>query len=877
LATGYETRATRRNPPRLAALLLSWVSWPGNRLSILGDYEELYHAIVLERGLLAARAWYWRQVLKSVPMFLTSQLLWSVSVLRNFLVVALRNVRRNKVYSFVNIAGLAVGMACFTLISLYVRNELSYDWFHRDADRIFRITKEWMFDGKLVQSSLTPNPLGPEISRTCPQIAAAVRILAGGADKKLVRYEDRTFEEETFFLVDPSFFDVFTFPLLQGDPGTALTDPWSLVITEAVAHKYFGHGNPVGKVIRFQEKYDFTITGMMKDVPENSHFQSGFFGSIGCADAVNWKGFLEDWTQSSVITYVRIKAGPASQDLEKELTGFATRQGLTSPEAVGSTGVVLRLQPLTRIHLYSHLNPELQKNGDIRYVYFYSLIALVILFVACANSMTITSSQALTRHREVGLRKVIGARRFHLVIQFLCESVVSAFIALPLSLVLVKLAFAPFRNLVGVDLKFLKAGPPSVCLLSGMAVLVGLASGSYPALILAGHHPARIFKGVAGERHKGNRVRNTLVTGQFIISICLLTCTLVIDAQVRYLHTKDLGFNKDNILAVRVPSDDEALKSRFESIKNELRRSPDILGVTATSNLPHKNFAAKRIPVGDPTEGRRLLLNFMRVDEDFVDTMRARILEGRNFSKDIPSDSQAFIVNEAAAEQFGFRDPVGQHVPWIGGEWPVIGVIKNFHFKPLYEKIEPIVLYLQQGGSVDHILVKIREGTARSATGFIQKTMASFDPGRIFEVFFLDEDIDRTYRAENTFMRIFFWSSGLAVFIATLGLFGLASFSVRQRTKEISIRKVLGASASGLVILLSKDTLKLILLASATAAPLSFILMRRWLERFAYRIPLSVFVFALSALLGILVAALTTGFQALKAAHSSPAQVLKSE
>lgn len=797
-------------------------------------------------------------------------------MIKNYIKIALRNLKNNKNYSLVNITGLAIALACCVLIILYIDHELSYDRFHKNSNRIYRAVKDIRASAN--RSAITPNPLGPSLKENFPEVENMVRVYGGGPDNKTVSVGDKSFFEKNFYFTDPSFFDVFSFPLLKGNIETALSDPWSVVITEQASHKYFGDEKALGKTLLYENEHAFQVTGILEDIPDNSHFKSNFFASINCTPYLYRGDFLEDWTQSSVHTYVLLKTGTDSKKFENKIGAYLKTELTLQYEEGYSDETKISLQPLIRIHLHSHYFAEFEKNSDIRVVYFYSLIGVLILLIAGVNFMNITTARASTRTTEVGMRKVIGAERSQLIGQFLSESVILSFVSLCVALALAQLYIPWFGNLLGMEFSFRSLlSLPLLSGIIGMTLMVGLLSGSYPAFFLSSFSPVKVLRGGFGNNKKGLRLRTLLVTFQFICSIILIICTLVISRQVRFLKNKDLGFNKDNVLAVHVSDKDKALKAQYEALKNELLKNPDIRGVTSTSNLPHRNHAAKRLPVGEPGEGKFIQLNFMRVDCDFLNTLDAEMAQGRFFSKQIPSDRDSFVVNEAAAEKFEIEDPSGKNIPWIRGNRPVIGVIKNFHFKSLHSRIQPLVLYLQKGGNIDHILIKIQKGKIRDSISFIENTFHRFSPGRALNYFFIDEDIERMYRAENKFMRVFGYFTFLAIFIAFLGLFGLSAFSVQRRTKEISIRKVLGASVFNIMTLLSTNFLKLMLVANLFAWPLSYYFMRQWLSRFAYRRDLGILVFVGASCFTGVIGLLTLGFQALKAAKTDPVENLKYE
>jgi putative ABC transport system permease protein len=795
----------------------------------------------------------------------------------NYIKIALRNLKKNKNHSIVNITGLSIALACSLLIFLYISHQLSYDRFHKNSNRIYRAVK--VLESSSHYSAITPNPLGPSLKKNFPEIKNAVRICGGGSNKKTVSVNENHFLEDNFFLIDSSFWDVFSFPLLKGDPQTALNDPWSVVITEKAAQKYFSNKDPLGKTLIYENKYNFQVTGILKDIPDNSHFKSDIFASIKCADDLYWDGFLNDWTQSSFHNYILLKKGVNPQEFEKKLTPYLKNRLNSTSNKGYAAQTKIYLQPLTRIHLHSHYFAELEKNSDVRFVYFYSFIGIIILIIACFNFMNISTARASTRTTEVGMRKVIGANRKQLIGQFLSESIVLSLISLIIALLLAQVFLPLFSHLLGLNLDFSDLfNLPSLLGIMGITLMVGIISGSYPALFLSSFSPVQIIRGIFIKDKKGGPLRTFLVSFQFIVTITLVICTLIVFRQVHFLKNKNLGFNKDNVLAVQISNKDKNLKAQYDSFKNELLNNPSILGVTSTSNLPHRNQAAKKLPLGEAGKGKFIHLNFMRVDHDFLNTLDAKMKLGRFFSKQIPSDQNAFVINEAAVQSLEIKDPVGKKIPWVRGiKYTVIGVVKNFHFKSLHTEIEPLVLYLQTAGNIDHILVKIHQEKIPESISFIKNTFHEFSPEKPLNYFFIDQDIDRMYRTENTFMQVFGYFTFLAIFIALLGLFGLSAFNIQRKTKEISIRKVLGASMFNIITLLSKDLINLMLVANIFAWPISFFLMRKWLGQFAYRINMSFFIFLGSSGLAFVLAFITLGILALRAAKADLVDHLKYE
>jgi putative ABC transport system permease protein len=805
---------------------------------------------------------------------------------KNYLKVALRNIMRLKEYSLINILGLSIGMASFILIFLFVRYEMSYDRYHDKAERIYRVAQENAVTGN--RSAITPNPMAPELAREIPEISYAVRI-NDIHSKFLVSYQNRFFKEEHFILADPEVFQVFSFPLVKGDLDTVLKDKFSVVISEEMAEKYFGREEPVGKVLHVDNQFDFIVTGVMKNVPRNSHFHCDFLTSFACADDLYWKGFSEDRTQSSLHTYILLQKGVSVSELEHKLKTFAERfmqpviqeyapMADQIPGGLESLKFKLFLQPLTRIHLHSHLFAELSANYDIRYIYIFSAVALFILVISCVNFTNLTTACSTRRTKEIGIRKVLGARRSQLIKQFITESLVMALTALLLAAVMVAILRPIIHPLMGEDLIGRASRSGSIWLaLILLAFIVGIASGSYPAFFVSASQPVSSLRGSLLFRSK-TFFRSFLVVVQFVITIGLIFSTLVVSRQLHYLKNKKLGFQKEHVIVL--PFEDQFELSRFPLVKNELLKNPQILSVAGASNIVSRVYSSSPFWWEGAQEGDSMRVEKLFVDDDFIDTFGIRIVHGRNFSEEIKTDQEnSFIINETAAKAFGWESPLGKKLAWARKreeKGTVIGVVEDFHFRSLHQKIEPLILVLG-GEFFDNMYIKVHHKSVPAALSFIQKTCRHFFPERPLEYFFLDDDIDKMYKSETMMGRLFWYVSSLAIFIACLGLFGLISYSTEQRTKEIGIRKVLGSSVFGVVTLLSKDFVRLLVVANLIAWPLAYYVMHKWLQNFAYRIDVSILVFVLSTAGTLIVALFTLSFRSVRAARANPADTLRYE
>ena len=795
---------------------------------------------------------------------------------KNYLKIALRNIRRHPGFSFINITGLAIGMACCILIVLFVRDELSYDSCHAKADQIYRVIKKTETQGEMTTSISTPPPLGPALIHDFPEIVNYVRFIKPSREEILIGYKEKKFYETRFFFADQTVFDIFSFPLIKGNPETALQESYSVLITEEMADKYFGEENPLGRVLNFNNKDDYQITGVLKNIPHNSHFRFDFLASFATLNHYFILP-LDDWGSCAFSTYLQIPEKYSAVEMEKKFAGFLRSH-------VGEDHFLkdLHLQPLTSIHLHSHFKDEIEANGDMAYVYIYSAIALLILLIASINFINLSTARYLNRAREVGMRKVLGANRSQVIRQYLGESVFLTFIALPVSLVLVELFLPVFNSLVRKELTvgYIHNFPFALAIV-GVTFFVGAVSGIYPALFLSAFQPTRIFRGVVQSGPSRSRLRSILVLAQFSISILLIACTLIINNQLNYIRNKKLGFDKEHVLVL--PLKERSILYMYQSIRNELLQNPNVIKVAIASDAPGQTGVNRNpfLPEGFD-KADRILIHNIRVDFDFIETMGIEIAEGRGFSSEFATDaSQAFILNEAAVRKIGWESPLGKQLEWFPGgdrykKGVVIGVVKDFHFMSLHREIEPLILHIWPR-SYSNILIRIRPGDIRGTLAYVQKIWNRLAPNFPFVYSFLDEDFDRLYKSEERLGRIFIYFSLLSIFIASLGLIGLASYSAEQRTKEIGIRKILGASVSNIVLLLSREFTRWALLANIIAWPLAYAIMRSWLQNFAYRAGIGLGTFLLTAILTFLIAMVSVGYQSLRAALADPVKSLRYE
>lgn len=795
-------------------------------------------------------------------------------MLKNYFKVALRTLRRHPGYTAINVTGLAVGMACCLLILLFVRDELSYDRFHANADRIYRIVSDW---GDFSVPATNP----PVINRLGPDFPEIEMALLRPFDAQ-VAYGDRQFQEDRIYFATPEAFDVFTIPVLQGQPETALSEPFKVMLTEATAQKYFGEANPVGQTLRIDNQFEVEVTGIVGTMPENAHFHYDFLASWATIDVLFDFQNSTSWGNNSFYTYLLLPEGYAPETLEAQLPGFIERHA-----GDNWNGSELSLQAMTDIHLHSHHNMELEPNSNIAYVYIFSIIAAFILLVACINFMNLATARSARRAREVGVRKVVGAQRRQLIQQFLAESILLAGFALVLALVLLGAALPAFRALSGkaMALDVLSDGFTIVAFL-GITLLVGIVAGSYPAFVLSSFRPAAVLKGTVQGRRRGALLRKGLVVFQFATSVCLIVGTLVVYTQLSYLREANLGFDKEQVVVV--PMQDETALASYPAFKEALLQQADVLAVSvASERLPSELLNGSGFTIEGADEEQGWGTRNVAVGHDFFEALGAEMAAGRSFSIDFPTDSAAFVMNETAfrlmnqelAEPFAApEEAIGREIRlgFQGRTGPLVGVVKDFNMSSLHEAIEPIMFFMHPGWYNNYV-VRMQPGNFATTLEEVGATWQQFYTDWPFEYQFADQGFDAQYRAEERLGQIFTVFAVLAIFIACLGLFGLASFTAQQRTKEIGVRKVFGASVGSIIVLLSTDFAKLVGMAFVLAVPVAYLAMNRWLQDFAYRIEISWPIFLVAGLTALGVALLTVSYQSIRSALVNPVKSLRYE
>ncbi|UCE42408.1 MAG: ABC transporter permease [Candidatus Aminicenantes bacterium] len=789
-------------------------------------------------------------------------------MIKSYIKSALRSLRKRKAFSLINLSGLAIGITACMLIGLWVRHELSYDRFLENNERVFRVALR--FDLPDVHTTIpnTPAPFAKTLRDTYPEVRNAVRVL--GPRAVAVNHETNSYLELQFLWADSGFFSMFPYPSIEGD--VSLAEPDSLVITQSMGEKYFSGKNPVGLTIQAGEKL-YRITGVIADVPDNTHLPFDFVASlVGMR-----QGEEISWSYNNVTTYVEVKDRGQAKSLETKLPQLV--QDKIAPgyeralgKKLGPEEQAFYLQPIAGVHLGQGLPVKIGSRGSLNYVKLFSLLAFFILLLACINFINLTTARAAERAREVGLRKTIGASRRQLVFQFMGESVMMSLTAMPLAIGTVLLILPAFNQLSGKKLRILFSSSDLLVWL-GLAVLVGLLSGVYPSLVLSRFEPSRVVKRMTASFGSG-LLRKGLVVFQFVISISLIAGTLVVQRQLDYMQSKSLGFQKEHILVIKKAN---VLKEQQGAFKQEILRESDILSASGSYSLPGSFFVSSLYrPFGSTADMDRQL-NYTWVDEDFVETLGIEILEGRDFSSEYTTDEYAVLLNQKAVDAFGWDDPVGKRLAQGSGQnvWTVVGVMKDFHFKSLHQEIRPLALFFRP--NQQFVSVQIQSENIPQVLAILKGTWKEFAPSMPFTYSFLDEDFDALYRSEVRLKQLFYAFTFVAIFIACLGLLGLAAFTAERRTKEIGIRKVLGAPMTGIVILLVKDFLKWIGIASAVALPCAYFLMQGWLQNFAYRVSIGIDIFVIAGTLTILIAIATVSFHSVRTALIDPIKNLHDE
>lgn len=791
-------------------------------------------------------------------------------MIRNYFKVALRNMRRHKVYTLINSIGLTIGIAVSLLILMWIRDELSYDRFHAHSDRIYRALWEARFGDNEWKIPLSPVPIAETLKREYPEVAATTQIYPGGFT---LEKGAENIREQNVLFVDEFFSDIFSLNFIAGDPKTALAAPDAVVLTASTADRYFGEEDPIGKTLSQSGDKLWRVTAVVEDFPRQSHMQFDFLAPLQSLPHIERR--KNDWGSAAVYNYFLLKPGSSAEELQAKFQAYADENIAGEAFRQGNNYTSFPFQSLKEIHLRSNLEYELGNNGNITYVYIFGLVAAMILLLACINFINLATARSITRAREVGVRKVLGSRRSQIRGQFFSETLIQVLLAVVVAVLLVEISLPYFNDFTDKELAVNLSGSIYFwVLLLTLILLTTLLAGSLPAFFLAAFRPAKVLKGQVLKTGKRHWLREGLVVFQFTLSICLIVGTLVVKGQLHFLQNQRLGFDKERVLVINRAG---ALGDQYASFLEGLQAIPGVEKASAAQTLPGKEYDSTIFVPEQPANYRETSLSYSAVDPNFVDVLGLQISAGRNFSKEMSTDSVAFLLNESAAERLGWDNPVGKKISYGGQRsGPVIGVVEDFHFRSLHHEVEPVVLMLS-GYKLPHIAIKLQTDALAQSVNEVKTAWQKFSKAAPFEYFFLDEAFQKLYAGEQRMARLFTVFAMLAILIAGLGLFGLASFLTVQRSKEIGIRKILGASVESVVGLLSKDFLKLIAIAVVVATPLAWWAMNQWLEGFAYRISPQWDHFALAGLLALVVGLLSVSLQSIRAATANPADTINYE
>jgi len=861
---------------RVLGLLLS----PDDFLEKSGDIEEVRTALREERGTVPAGLWMGWQMIKLIFMSAMVNTYWRVMMWRNYLKSVWRNLSRNKTYATLNILGLALGMSCALALFLVVHEELTYDHYHEDSHRVYRISETIETATATRHYAPIAWPMGPAVKEKCPQVEAVVRVYR--SQSNLIKKDDKAFYEDAVFFAEKDLFKVLSFTFIQGDAVTALEAPNSMVITRSMARKYFGHEQVLGETLRRNET-DYTVTGLVADAPRNTHLKYHLIASLKTIEDERW---MSNWWGTEVYTYLKVKPHVDVAGLQQQMVRLGDEY-VGGSWASGKNLVLFELQPITNIHLHSKLRYEIEAPGNLTMVRLLMGIGGLVLLVSCMNYINLASARSVTRAREVGLRKVVGAHRGELIRQFFGDALFMSVLTMGVSLGMLALGMPLFNHLAGTAFGLADLFRPMT--LTAAAVIVGICgvgAGVYPAILLSAYPPSGILKGTATRGKSGRSVRKVMVIFQFVISILLAVSTLIIFDQIHYMKQQYPGFDKAQkwVLPVRGGTNS---RENLSEVKDALLGHPGIQRITASSSVPGRQMGNYAISIVDEADEKNQGMYHLYFDEDFIPAYQIELLAGRNYEAGLQTDvsdwdrrsSGGFLVNQAAMKAFGVTTPLemlGKRLKTGAGAriGPVLGVVADFHFKGLQSAVEPLVMeYFTP--NLDMLTLELQTQDLHGVMAHAEQVWNHFYPEIPMDAFFLDADFDRLYRAEEALARVAGAFTVMGLIVACLGLLGLSAFTAAQRTREIGIRKALGASVGGLLVLLSKDYMRWIGIANLLAWPLVWLLMRRWLAAFAARVPVTPLPFVLAGAGTLIVAVLSVSVQSYRAAVVNPVKSLK--
>lgn len=867
--------------PRSGKTLLRLLLDEDDYNQVAGDFEESYRYRVTASGKARAKLWFWLMLSKSLPGFAWDSIYWRGVMIKNYLKIAIRVIKRQKLFSFLNIVGLAVSLTCSFLILLHVRDELSYETNFPKADRLYRIQTNSKYGSTFRNWGASAPGLGPVLKETLPEVENTARIRNLGREIlscQSPKGSAKRFEETGGFIVDSSFLSMFDLEFLHGDPRTALEEPDTMILTETLAKKYFGDDDPIGKILLNENrKRPFQITGVIQDMPHNTHLRIRYMISMASIGSIIGNPeYFTNRTWKAVFTYVLLRPDQTAESFHAKVPAFMKSFHAEYP---GRQEEIL-LQPVRKIHLHSKLEGEIGTNSDVAYVYIFSGTALLLLLIAAVNFINLSTAQSFKRMKEIGIRKVIGARRGQVVKQHLGESFLITALSAGCTLILLYFLLPFYRQISGKNIFF---GDilhiQNILFFLFLLGILGLLAGIYPAFFASGFQPVNTLKSTKDPRSASTRLRKGLVIFQFVISIFMIFSTITIYRQLVFFHNKDLGFDKDRIVALRLYGEfRQDVIEDTEALKTEILRHSAVSHAALSSNLLGSSFSNERLtPVSVTDKNDLPLLRFMRVDEDFIETAGLEILMGRNFDRSL-DEKGAYIIAESVADVLHLEQPIGVECrsDVHDGVGPIVGVIKDFHFTSLHNRIEPLVLEYRPDWT-GYLFVKVESGRFADVLEFLRQKFDEIAPDHLFSYVFVDEYFNRNYEIENRSYSLFRIFSIVALLVACLGLFGLTVYAAETRVKEIGIRKVLGASVTSITVMMSREFILWVVIANIIAWPAAYLAMTEWLTNFAYRVHINVWTFMLSAFLATLFALMTVSYQAIRTAVANPIDSLRYE
>ncbi len=842
-------------PPAIAKAILWLILNHSHPETMIGDFEETYNEIARKKGSFPAKIWYWSQIVLTFPSFLKNSIYWGGTMFTNYFKIALRFIKKHKVFSFINISGLAISTACCLFIALWIFDELSFDKFHADSDQIYQA----LGNGRIAS---TPMPLAAALKETFPEVIYASRCERIG--RPLFRREDKVFSESGVVVVDPDFFKIFSFPFLEGDPNTVLDDMYSIVISEQIANRFFPGESPLGKTLTMNDELDFIVRGVTRNIPQNStlQFNIAIHFDIRIAYFTPSDADTSSWGWWSPSTFLKLQKEVSLSGFNQKISEFFQSQFEEGNDES------LSALPFTARRFFFWNTQQ--------FIMIYSVIAVFIVIMSCINFINLSTARSANRACEIGIRKVSGAVRKNLIFQFLGESFFLTIIAIVLALVTVSALLPSFNSLTGKQIAADSLSQPSILLIIlGLILFTAIASGSYPSLILSSFKPVQVLKGQLNLGSSGSFFRKILVVFQFSISIILIVGTGVVYKQLSFIKTKDVGYAKDQLITISLKGES---RRSYEVLKSRLNSDSRILGVTGMADdLPDFWSTSSTAEWEGKDMTKEIHVGFNFVDYDVAKTLGLELVEGRDFSREFMADAESgYLVNEELVKIMGFESAVGRPFKEFGKAGNIIGVFKNTHFRPLTSQINPLYFQLRPG-RINHLVIRVPTENTQTTIQFIKETWEEIIPMYPFEFRFVDDDFNLAYTSIVRMSGLANVFTFIAIFIACLGLFGLASFTAEQRSKEIGIRKVLGASMPGIVVLLSKEFTKWVLIANVIGWPLAYFVMNRWLQNFAYRVKIGPEIFILSGLAALAITLIAVGYQTVKAATANPVDSLRYE